>query len=219
MKHYYLFPHCQQEGIKVKQGLTQEEAMERHRKLIHAFIQRQGGGDIPYEEALQAGRIGLWRAIRHYDPSRGFAFSTYAWVAIQRAIQHAAKEEKKLPQDLGMQVLSKHGYTLELEEGMDQVWVVQALNELVAQLPWRLRRIIEGRYGFGGRGFEKLDELGDELGISGEWVRQLQQEALAWLRHPARSQRLRHLMEKNSAPDYRQALRENAAWRRKQRGR
>jgi RNA polymerase sigma factor (sigma-70 family) len=199
--------------------LTQEEAMVRHGKLIHAFIQRQGGGDIPYEDALQAGRIGLWRAIRRYDPGRGFAFSTYAWIAIQRAIQHAAEEEEKLPQDLGMQALSGHGYTLELEAGMDQVWVEQALYELVGRLPWRLRRIIEGRYGLGNRGIEKLDELGDELGISGEWVRQLQQEALAWLRHPARSQRLRRLMDKNSARDYRQALRQNATWRRKQRGR
>ena len=34
-----------------------EEAMEQHDGLVHAFIQRQGGGDISYEEALQAGRI------------------------------------------------------------------------------------------------------------------------------------------------------------------
>jgi DNA-directed RNA polymerase specialized sigma subunit len=59
-----------------------EEAMEQHDGLVHAFIQRQGGGDISYEEALQAGRIGLWRAIQRYDPTRGTTFSTYAWVNV-----------------------------------------------------------------------------------------------------------------------------------------
>jgi DNA-directed RNA polymerase specialized sigma subunit len=61
-----------------------EEAMEQHDGLVHAFIRRQGGGDIPYEEALQAGRIGLWYAIRGYGPRRGTTFSTYAGVAICR---------------------------------------------------------------------------------------------------------------------------------------
>ncbi|MBN1811918.1 MAG: hypothetical protein JXA14_08795, partial [Anaerolineae bacterium] len=48
--------------------------------------------DISYEEALQAGRIGLWHAIQGYDPRRGTAFSTYAWVAICHQVQHRAKE-------------------------------------------------------------------------------------------------------------------------------
>jgi hypothetical protein len=37
--------------------------MEQHDGLVQAFIQRQGGGDISYEEALQAGRILLVVAI------------------------------------------------------------------------------------------------------------------------------------------------------------
>jgi DNA-directed RNA polymerase sigma subunit (sigma70/sigma32) len=31
-----------------------------------------------YEEVVQEGRIGLWRALLRYDPARGAAFSTYA---------------------------------------------------------------------------------------------------------------------------------------------
>ena len=69
-----------------------QEAMEQHDGLVHAFIRCQGGGDVPYEEALQAGRIGLRHAIREYDPTRGTAFSTYAWVAICHQIHRRAKE-------------------------------------------------------------------------------------------------------------------------------
>ena len=69
-----------------------EEGMEQHEGLIHAFIRRQGGGEISYEEALQAGRMGLWRALRGYDPARGTAFSTYAWVVICRQIRQRERE-------------------------------------------------------------------------------------------------------------------------------
>jgi RNA polymerase sigma factor (sigma-70 family) len=69
-----------------------QEAMEQHDGLVHAFIRRQGGGKLPYEEALQAGRIGLWHAIGGYDPARGTAFSTYAWVAIRRQVRRRGQE-------------------------------------------------------------------------------------------------------------------------------
>ena len=35
--------------------------METHDGLVHAVVRRQVLGDLPYAEALQAGRIGLWR--------------------------------------------------------------------------------------------------------------------------------------------------------------
>ena len=69
-----------------------QEAMKRHDGLVHAIIRRQGGGELSYEEALQAGRIGLWHAIEGYDPKRGTRFATYAWVAISRQIRHRARE-------------------------------------------------------------------------------------------------------------------------------
>jgi DNA-directed RNA polymerase sigma subunit (sigma70/sigma32) len=46
--------------------------------LVQAVVRRQALGDLPFAEALQAGGIGLWRAILGYNPQRGIAFSTYA---------------------------------------------------------------------------------------------------------------------------------------------
>ena len=52
--------------------------LKRHNGLLHTVVRRQVLGDLPYAEALQAGRIGLWRATMRSDPSRGYAFSAYA---------------------------------------------------------------------------------------------------------------------------------------------
>jgi RNA polymerase sigma factor (sigma-70 family) len=192
------------------------QAMAQHDGLVHAYIQRQGGGDISYEEALQAGRIGLWHAIQGYDPTRGTAFSTYAWVAIWRQIHRRGKELSRdravpLPEMPASWVMP------DLAEEVDQELTIGALHELVGQLPKHLRQVIVGRYGLGKQPPCTLKELGQELGLSSERVRQLQQEALAWLRHPAHSWRLRQLLGKNRATDYRQALAQNAALRRSRR--
>jgi len=192
------------------------QAMTQHDGLVHAYIQRHGGGDIPYEEALQAGRIGLWRAIQGYDPTRGTAFSTYAWVAIWRQVHRRGQE---LSQDNNIRVSEMPAPWIASDpaEEVDQKLTIGALYDLVGQLPERLGQVIVGRYGLGERPPCTLKELGEELGLSGERVRQLQQDALAWLRHPAHSWRLRQLVDRNTVVDYRRALAQNAALRRSRR--
>ncbi len=192
------------------------QAMAQHDGLVHAYIQRQGGGDIPYEEALQAGRIGLWHAIQGYDPARGTAFSTYAWVAIWRHIYRRGQELSR-DSDVEVPEIPAPWAVLNPVEEVEKHLTIDALHDLVGQLPKRLRRVIVGRYGLGEQPPCTLKELGKELGLSGERVRQLQQEALAWLRHPAHSWRLRQLLGKNTAADYRRALAQNAALRRSRR--
>jgi RNA polymerase sigma factor (sigma-70 family) len=189
-----------------------EEAMEQHDGLVHAFIQRQGGGDISYEEALQAGRIGLWRAIQGYDPTRRTTFSTYAWVAISRHVDRRAEELNRAT-DGWSQEIPASWVVPDPAGKLEEKLVQEALFDLVGQLPERLRRVIVGRYGLG----EDPPCLLKELGLTRERVRQLQQDALAWLRHPAHSWRLRQLVDENTAADYRRALARNAALRRSRR--
>jgi RNA polymerase sigma factor (sigma-70 family) len=193
-----------------------QEAMEQHEGLVHAFIRRQGGGDIPYEEALQAGRIGLWRAIQGYDPEQGATFSTYAWVAICHQVQRRAKELNQ-DADVWTQEVPVSWAVSDPEGELERKLTQDALRALVEQLPERLRQVIVGRYGLGEQPPCMLKELGRELGLTGERVRQLQQDALAWLRHPAHSWRLRQLVDQNTAADYRRALAQNAALRRSRR--
>jgi RNA polymerase sigma factor (sigma-70 family) len=190
--------------------------MEEHESLVHAFIRRQGGGEIPYEEALQAGRIGLWHAIQGYDPRQGTSFSTYAWVAICHQI-HGRVKELSRETEVGSQEVPASWVVPDPAGEVEGKLIQSALLELVSQLPERLRQVIVGRYGLGEDPPCKLQELGKELGLTRERVRQLQQEALAWLRHPAHSWHLRELVGNNTAVDYRRALTQNATLRRSRR--
>jgi RNA polymerase primary sigma factor/RNA polymerase sigma factor len=195
-----------------------EKGMEQHDGLVHAFIRRQGGGAIPYDEALQAGRIGLWRALKGYDTARGNTFSTYAWVAITRHIQRAAQELNRELGDWPGEVPASWEEP-DPDEWVEQIFILEALGELVGRLPERLRRVVVARYGLGDQPPRTLKNVGLELGLTRERVRQLQQDALAWLRHPAHSLSLRQFLGRNTVVDYRRALAENAALRRARRRR
>jgi DNA-directed RNA polymerase specialized sigma subunit len=85
-----LFQHAQ-EGCRQNLNLL----MSRHEGLIHAVIHEQYLYGPPYEEALQAGRSALWRAIMGYEPERGTTFSTYAWIIIMRAVWLEVKRMQK----------------------------------------------------------------------------------------------------------------------------
>lgn len=193
-----------------------QEAMATHDGLVHAYIRRQGGGELSYEEALQAGRIGLWHAIEGYDPKRGTRFATYAWVAISRQIRRRARELQRERDIETLELPLAEDISRSVEE-LDRERAEEALQVLVAQLSARLRQVIVERYGLGEAPACTLKEVGQELGVTRERVRQLQQDALAWLRHPAHSWQLRQMLDKNTAADYRKALAQNVALRRSRR--
>ena len=197
-------------------GQALAAALEQHTGLVHAVIRRQGGGDLSYEAALHAGRIGLWRALQGYDPTRGTAFSTYAWVAIARHIRQYDQELQQL-HTVSPVTLQEDAETADPEQLWHAHLLRQELGALVQQLPEQLREVIVRRYGLGPDAPCTLQALGAEWGVSREWIRQLQRTALAWLRHPAHSVRLRELMDTNTAAAYRHALAQNAALRRARR--
>jgi RNA polymerase sigma factor (sigma-70 family) len=176
--------------------------MARHDGLVQAVVRRQVLGDLPFAEALQAGRIGLWRAIQGYDPKHGTAFSTYAWPCIMRQVWRAVKVHSRFYAPLvthdGLSPLAGSDPALVWEAAM----VEQALHHLVQRLPGRLRYVVVARYGLDGTPPATYRQIGAALGLSGERVRQLHTEALVWLRHPAHSQTLRSLLGRHTLADY-----------------
>jgi len=196
--------------------------MARHERLVHLVVQRQWLCTLTYEEGVQEGRRGLWRAILGFDPRRGTAFAAYAYGAIMRYVWGAVKEElRRMRREVPLGVLVLYWY----QPGPDPAWqrerreIEQSLQALVKRLPKRLRLVIQNYYGIGGREGHTLRAIGIRLGVCRERVRQLHCEALVWLRQPAHSQELRHLLVRHTQTQYELADRLAQAWLRRRGGR
>jgi RNA polymerase sigma factor (sigma-70 family) len=208
------------------------QLMERHDGLVHAVVRRQVLGELPYADALQAGRIGLWGAIERFDPGRGYAFSTYAWRSIVHHVWRAVKVHTRARLEGARTWCAAQG---EWEVGwcsewllvacvnpatMEMAWLVyDTLHDLVTGLPEQLREIVVARYGLDGQGTHFYREIGEQLALSGERIRQLHREALVWLRHPPHSACLRSLLCRHRVADYEWAEGEAQDWLRKRGGR
>jgi RNA polymerase sigma factor (sigma-70 family) len=198
--------------------------MAAHEGLVHAVVRQQVLGHLPFAEALQAGRIGLWHAILGFDPQQGTAFSTYAWTTIM----HQVWREVKLAERAHLQAMAYLSFdeTSPLsKETTDpaQVWEASAIRsafwDLVVRLPERLRTIVLARYELTGQPQLFYAELGAALGVSGERARQLHTEALIWLRQPAHSQQLRSLLGRHTLADYEAVEAQTQRWLRWRGGR
>jgi RNA polymerase sigma factor (sigma-70 family) len=193
----------------------QDALVRQHEGLVHVVLRRQSRGDVPYEDLLQEGRIGLWQAVLGFDPQRGAAFSTYAGVAIQRQIWRAVRRANR-PQ--GWMPLSEPPNPVEIAE--ERVWwgqVKEALGEAVSRLPDRLRRVIRAAYGLDGKTPRTLAAIGREYGVTREMARYWRDKALLLLRLGTYSARLRQLYGQDNRAAYARTRALNRAWMRRRR--
>jgi RNA polymerase sigma factor (sigma-70 family) len=192
------------------------QALAEHERLVHWVVRRQWLGELTYAEAVQAGRIALWRALRGYDPQRGYAFSSYAVPAIARAIWRAVAQARPHAQE----VLTPDPPQAapDLDEVVESSLLRRALYCLVRQLPHPLYEVIVARYGLSGDAPKTFAAIGHMLGVTRQRAQQRHVEALLWLADPAHSNAVRRLLERNTVPDYQDYLVRLRTWLRARRG-
>ena len=148
-----------------------DRLLRQHEGLVRQIVAHQQLCGLPFEEALQAGRIGLWRAIEGYDPQRGTRFSTYAYPAIIRQVWDAVRrkcawERRQVPEELlGVYFESKSS-----DERQEAEWeqVEASLRGMVAGLPERQAEVIRRAVWTGG---------GSQGDAGGDWGRMACQQA------------------------------------------
>jgi RNA polymerase sigma factor (sigma-70 family) len=198
-----------------------ELLLARHERLVHYVVRNQIWGGVPEDDLLQEGRIALWRAIEGYDPQRGAAFSTYASVAIAHRVWRATQHERE-QRRLVRQADPADAYLM-LEAGIWLDLVREVLTEGLGHLSERQRRVLVLVYGVGeeaplredGRNGWMLKEIGEQWGVCKERVRQVRNDALAVLRLPVYSVRLRQLCEQDSRDAYVHSRQMSRQWLRK----
>jgi RNA polymerase sigma factor (sigma-70 family) len=196
--------------------------LEQNEGLVWYVVKRQHLWGLPMEEAGQAGRRGLWRAVLGYDPERGVKFVTYAYLAIMRHVWNAVKSHlRRQRREINMGVLRLYYYQTAPDPAMLQgeAEIRFSLQELLERMPERLRQVIVARYGLDGQGRQSHAKIAEQMGVSGKWVRLLEIEALVWLRQPAHSQELRSMLARHSQQQYELADQLAQAWLRRRGGR
>jgi RNA polymerase sigma factor (sigma-70 family) len=71
---------------------NKDAMIEANLGLVHATAQAFRGREVPYDDLVQEGTLGLMQAVEHFDPGRGVKFSTYAAWWIRGALTDALRQ-------------------------------------------------------------------------------------------------------------------------------
>jgi len=164
-------------------------------RLVVSIAKKRVGPSNNFFELVSDGNMSLIRAVEKFDVTRGFKFSTYASWAIMKNFTRSIPEEKnrhdrfvtghedmfEIAPDTRTDLYeqeSGHRRSQEIVQGM-----LDRLND-------RERHILISRFGIGGADEQTLEQLGRELGVTKERIRQIESRAQEKLRKIAHEERL-----------------------------
>lgn len=86
--------------------MENKDFTERNVGLVRALVPRFLGRGIEYDDLFQAGCEGLIKAVEHFDPDRGYKFSTYAVPVILGEMRRLFREGGTVKVSRGLKELS-----------------------------------------------------------------------------------------------------------------
>jgi len=180
-----------EEALSVKNKIVQANL-----RLVVSIAKRHVGPRGDLFGLISDGNVSLMRAVDKFDYTRGFKFSTYAHWAIRKNFARSIPDEFKHRERFRTssdEVFNSHQDVradhLALE--IDQQARADQIVKILHALDEREQQIIVMRFGLG-RGTEPrtLKEVGEELGVTKERIRQLELRALAKLRTAAEREKI-----------------------------
>jgi RNA polymerase primary sigma factor len=180
----------QDEALAVK-----NQIISANLRLVVSIAKRHVGPVNDFFHLVSDGNMSLIRAVEKFDYARGNKFSTYASWAIMKNFARTIPEEnyrrdRFVTGHEEMFEAAADNRTDEHEYENDQKRMQEAVKGILGQLDDRERLIIVSRYGINGASEKTLEQLGKELGITKERVRQLESKALEKFRKIAGLEKL-----------------------------
>jgi RNA polymerase sigma factor (sigma-70 family) len=184
------------EELEEQANLIKDLLISCNMRLVVAIAKRHAGQSDNFFELLSDGNMSLIRAVEKFDYSRGNKFSTYASWAIMKNFARSIPEERHRREryvtgheDLFEAAPDTRSNEQECLASTEQA--AHRVNRLLEYLDPRERQIIRMRAGLDdhSKGMT-LEEIGQQLGITKERVRQLNVRIMAKLRNIAREQHM-----------------------------
>jgi RNA polymerase primary sigma factor len=143
-----------------------------------------------FDELVSEGNVALMRAVEKFNFALGNRFSTYATYAIQRHFYRLSQRGRQfrkrfVADDEALkdraEVQPEHEYC-----SAEQIAMLKELFAgFLAELEPRERKIVVARFGFDGKAPRTFRELGSQMGVCKERIRQIQSRAMEKLRELA----------------------------------
>jgi RNA polymerase primary sigma factor len=175
----------QAEAVKLK-----NQIVETHLRLVVSLAKKRVRARYDMPERISDGTFALMHAVDRFNFALGNRFSTYAtWAIHNEFTQHDRKERRRKNQSLVLyldSLASPDSVSDEPEHEEAQNRRTAVVGRWLDRLDKRERRILASRYGIDGGPEQTMLQIGRDLGISKERVRQLVNRAQAKLRGFAR---------------------------------
>src|SRR2546427_1827050 len=148
---------------RIKQG--EEEALDKlvrsNLRFVVSVAKKYQNQGVSLSDLINEGNLGLIRAAHKFDETKGIKFISYAVWWIRQAILQALAEQSRI-----------------VRVPLNRAGTLHRIGKRSASLLQELGRE------------PTVEEIGSQLGITRERVRQLKEKALARLRHVSRARAL-----------------------------
>jgi RNA polymerase primary sigma factor len=179
------------EAVAVKNKIVQANL-----RLVVSIAKRHVTGADEFFALVSDGNMSLIRAVEKFDYSRGNKFSTYASWAIMKNFARTIPEEFKQrdrfrtsQEEMFMAQADRR--TDQVEQETAQAQRERQIEHILACLDEREQRIIKSRFGLDhAQEPLTLKEVGEEMGVTKERVRQIEARALNKLRLAAHEEHI-----------------------------
>lgn len=179
------------ERLFVEAVAVKNEIVAANLRLVVSIAKRRIGPLLSFSELISDGNLSLIKAVDKFDYSRGNKFSTYATWAISRNFSRSIPDERKQltrfrPSDADVFEARVDARGTQYQEERIFGEQIFQIDRFMDELDDRERTIIQRRYGLGRFGGpQTLRQVGHEIGVTKERVRQIETRALEKLRKVA----------------------------------